>query len=76
MSASIVNGWVTVTYTGHDLSQVYISVGDMNNWAPAFLDYENGKRIAKVRVPDPTGKPLQVFMKVNGSVASAGRVIH
>jgi hypothetical protein len=76
VSASIFNGWVTVPYSGHELAPVYIAIDDREDWKPAFLDWENGKRVAKVRPPSSTGKPMSVWIKANGYISSAGRIIH
>ncbi|SET43719.1 hypothetical protein [Nonomuraea wenchangensis] len=69
-------GWLTVPYSGHDLSRVFIAVGDPNDWRPAFLDWADGERVAKIRPPAPTGKAVKVWLKVNDSVTEVGKVIH
>ncbi len=75
MSANIDGGWLAVPYSGHDLSQVFISVGDQSDWRPAFLDWSDGNRVAKIRTPEASGKAMKVWLKVNGSVTNAGKII-
>lgn len=68
------DGWLVVPYSGHDLARVYISAGQrQDEWKPAFLDWVDGKRVAKVR-PDGLSGAVWVWLKVNGTVAQAGKV--
>lgn len=75
MSVKLEAGWVCVPYSGHDMSQVYIAVGDQEHWRPAFLDWSNGVRVAKIGEPERTGRAVTIWLKVNGSVISAGKII-
>lgn len=71
-AVSLANGWVIVPYDGPDTALVELAVDD--EWLPAFLDYVDGKRVAKVRPPvvPPTA---QVRLRVDGSVSSLGWLV-
>lgn len=74
MRASIRDGWLTVPYTGHDLATVHIAVGDRNTWQPAYLDWADGERVAKIRPPQTPGRTLSVWLRVGEAVTPAGRI--
>ena len=70
MSARLVNGWLEVPYDGSDRAQVAISA-EPDVWRPAFLDYTDGQRVAKVR--PPTGpRVAEVKLRVSGAVTPHG----
>lgn len=76
MSATVRDGWLTVHYDGHDLARVHLAVGQQpDDWKPAFLDWVDGKRVAKIRPPSPTGKTVGVWLRVGDAVTSNGRVV-
>jgi len=67
MVAELRDGWLTVPYNGPDIARVHIGVGTAGSveWTPAFLDWVDGVRVAKIRPPE-TGGP--VWLKANGVV--------
>lgn len=72
MTARIDAGWLTIPYSGHDLAKVEIDTGQ--GWRPAFLDWYDGARVAKIRPPRTTGL-VKVRIRVNGHASDAGRVV-
>jgi hypothetical protein len=73
VSARLHDGWLVVPYSGHDLSRVYIAAGSRpEEWHPAFLDWADGQRVAKIRPPDFTGNPVAIWLKVGESITGAG----
>jgi hypothetical protein len=69
------DGWIITPYAGRDLSRVHISIGNEPVvWLPAFLDWVDGQRVAKVRaraVPEGRSK---VWLRVNGDITQVGAV--
>ncbi|TDE40487.1 hypothetical protein E1295_31810 [Nonomuraea mesophila] len=76
MTARLVAGWLVVPYAGPELGRVHIATGrhQADEWKPAYLDYLDGERVAKVRPPAPTGHPVQVWIRVNGAATAVGHV--
>lgn len=66
MTPRIVNGWLICQYDGHDLCSVEIGVGRKTpeQWTPAFLDWFEGIRVAKIRA---TESAPHVWLRVNGA---------
>jgi hypothetical protein len=61
-------GWLTVPYDGPELAPVEIGVDDQ--WFPAFLHWQDGRRVAMIRAPlARTGK---LSIRVAGVVTPAG----
>jgi hypothetical protein len=61
-------GWLVVPYDGDDLSLVEIGVGDQ--WVPAFLDWVDDQRVAKIRpsrLEAATGT-VYVSLRVDGAI--------
>lgn len=76
MSAEVRDGWLVTPYEGHDLAQVHMSVGDEPRvWLPAFLDWVDGQRVAKIRARVLPGRRTKVWLRVNGSVSQVGAVV-
>ncbi|MEU8196323.1 hypothetical protein AB0C10_21305 [Microbispora amethystogenes] len=78
MRPMVRDGWLLVPYDGHDLATVHLAAAQSptaEHWAPAFLDYHDGQRIAKIRTPAPTGRPVTVWLRVGDTVTSAGTVV-
>lgn len=69
MNPRIVNGWLVVPYAGSDRVAVHISI-EPYVWLPAFLDYIDGERVAKVRVAAPAGTILKMRLRA-GSAETA-----
>lgn len=71
--AELRDGWIIVPYGGSDMARVEIGVGQAGGeeWRPAFLDWVDGQRVAKVR-PLEHGGP--VWIRVNGTAVEAGAV--
>ncbi len=74
MSARIADGWLVVPYDGNELT-VYIAVSDNqptdDDWRPAYRDWLDGQRVAKVR---PAGARGHVWLRAVGQVERVGRV--
>lgn len=77
MQAAIRDGWVVVPYSGHDLATVHIAVAQRpveDDWRPAFLDYDGGQRVAKIRPPQAANRQVSVWLRVGDVVTPAGRI--
>lgn len=79
MDARVVQGWLMVPYKGHDLAQVFIGLhraGEDTRWYPAFLDYYDGNRIAKIRVPESPGSTawgrVGVLLRISDRIVQMG----
>jgi hypothetical protein len=70
VSARVSDGWLVVPYDGDDRATVEISV-QPNVWLPAYLDYADGQRVAKVRPPAGL-TAATVSLRINGTVSTAG----
>ncbi|MGI5493781.1 hypothetical protein [Microtetraspora malaysiensis] len=76
VTAAVRDGWVVVSpYEGPELAPISIAVGSQESWQPAYLDWVDGVRVAKIRTPAPTGRPVQVWLRVGDTVTSAGKVV-
>lgn len=79
--ARLRGSWLEVPYAGHDLSRVEVGwrVGDglarPDSWTPAYLDYSDGERVAKVQAPERLGHAVYVWVRVDGAETSVGRVV-
>ena len=75
-AAHIKDGWLVVPYSGSDLAQVHMAVGRQRpyEWHPAYLDYVDGVRVAKIRSPQMTGQGTNVWLKIGEVVQNVGRV--
>lgn len=69
----MVDGWLVVPYPrpNSDFARVALAVTNMREptggeWKSAFLDYDQGERVAKARFPDLLGPTSMVWMRVNG----------
>lgn len=51
MPATITKGWLCVPYTGPENAVVQFQLNG-DNFIDAYLDYEDGIRVAKIRPPD------------------------
>jgi hypothetical protein len=80
MSAHIADGWLVVPYDGDERATVEISVEPdvcsrdlrvTQEWLPAYLDYTDGKRVAKIRPPAGLTS-VTVSLRVNGSTSTVG----
>jgi hypothetical protein len=71
LSATLFNGWVGVPCDADDLTPVFIAIGG-GDWQPAYRDWHEGKRVAKVR-PLLSGRQ-QVILKVSDVVVDVGRL--
>lgn len=69
------DGWIVTPYSGHDLARVHISVGNEPvEWLPAFLDFVDGQRVAKVRARGLPERATWVWLRVNEDVRKVGSV--
>lgn len=59
------DGWLRVPYSGPDIAVIEIETPG-NGWQPAYLDYENGQRIAQIRWDGP--RPGAMNVRVDGVV--------
>lgn len=64
------NGWLCMQYEGHDTSLVEIGIDDV--WYPAYLDYIDGVRIAKIRPPAELVRGY-IHLRINGLEVRADR---
>lgn len=73
MSARVRDGWLLVDYAGPEMATIEVGVGrnEAEVWRPAFLDWVDGKRVAKVR-PYAGDRPV-VWLRVNGNSARVGK---
>lgn len=69
MNPRIVAGWLVVPYDGGERVALHIST-QPDVWLPAYLDYDNGQRVAKVRADDLTSGMVQVRLRAGTSVTS------
>lgn len=53
MEPHLKNGWLVVPYDGPEL--VVIEIGLGGRWIPAYLDWEDGQRVAQIRWEGPFG---------------------
>jgi hypothetical protein len=76
VTTQLANGWLVVPFAGPEMARVEIGTGRhrADIWRPAYLDFHDGQRVAKVRPPAATGQPVQVWTRINGVVAHAGHV--
>lgn len=70
MSIAVVDGWLEVPYTGPERATIEIST-EAEVWVPAYLDYTNGTRVAKIR-PPAVSQTVQVWLRVDGAATPAG----
>lgn len=79
MRARLVGGWLVVgPYNGHDLEHVRIRVTGASGWiadSPAFLDYDAGERVAKIRLHGTQRGMATVSLFVGGAETEVGRVV-
>lgn len=80
MRARLVGGWLVVgPYAGHDMQQVRIrATGERGGWvvdSPAFLDWDNGERVAKIRPHGSQRGVATVTLLVGGLETEVGRVV-
>jgi hypothetical protein len=66
MKATLRDGWLTVPYAGPELTLIEIQVGA--TWYPAYLDWDQGRRIAMIRPPAPLREPVEVKLRAAGSI--------
>lgn len=76
MNPRIINGWLVIDTDAPDRALVEIALFTKNTKAflPAFRDYEDGKRVAKIKVGDATGRAV-VYVRVDGAETMAGNLI-
>lgn len=76
MNPRVVNGWLVVDTDAPDRALVEIAVFTKQTkaFAPAFRDYDNDKRVAKVKLGDATGRAV-VYLRVDGAETMAGNLI-
>lgn len=68
------NGWLAIPYSGPDVTLVRIGVaayGAEPSWTPAFLDYIDGVRVAKIRASAVVGRP-SVWLETGGNAELIG----
>ena len=54
VTGRLADGWLTVPYSGPEM--VIIEIGFGGQWFPAYLDWEHGQRVARVRRDEPVGE--------------------
>ncbi len=74
MSARLADGWVQVEYDGPE-PVVHLGVTLRTpaeaDWRPAYRDWHDGLRVAKVR---PAGARGHVWLRAAGEMTRAGRI--
>lgn len=69
-AARIEDGWLVVDCpAAADPVPVEIGIGD--DWQPAFRDYHDGQRVAKIRPPADVAPRSTVWLRVGGPDAPA-----
>lgn len=74
MKARVVDGFLVVPYSGHDLSRVALAVTTLrepieSEWTFAFLDYVGGERVAKIPFSGSLSPANLVWLRVNQHVS-------
>lgn len=75
MNPRLVNGWIVVDTDAPDQSIVEIGVLSRTSKAflPAFRDYDDGKRVAKVKHTGDLARAV-VYLRVDGVEHMAGNL--
>ena len=73
MNPRLVNGWLVVDTDAPDRADVQIALFTSKSKAfvPAFRDYEDGQRVAKIKAGDASGRAV-VYLRVDGSETMVG----
>jgi hypothetical protein len=66
------NGWLVVDCDAPDTAVVQIGLS-RTEVTPAFRDYDNGKRVAQVRLPAKPGRH-RVYVLVGDNLREAGTI--
>lgn len=76
MTVKATSSWIIVDCDASDLTEVFIAVGRPDNWHPAFRDWEDGVRVAKIRIPKdaPVGRQ-PIFLRWGDHEESVGRAL-
>lgn len=80
MRAYVRDGWLIVNpYPEPETAANWIaatpSPSPQEDWKPAFLDWENGVRVAQIRPPaEHSGRLVNVWLRRGTSVTKVGRV--
>jgi hypothetical protein len=64
------NGWLMVPYTGPELLAIEIGVG--GSWTPAYLDSDNGQRIAMIKTMIPEGQTVAADIRTSTPLVDDG----
>lgn len=64
------NGWLMVVYTGPEMLSIEINSG--GTWVPAYLDYDQGARIAMIPTMLPEGQTANVQIRTSPPVIDDG----
>ena len=74
MSARVEDGWLVVDCDAADAAPVHIGISK-SDLQPAFRDYAaNGKRVAKIRLPQGKTSRVRVYLKVGDQLDDVGLV--
>lgn len=76
MNPRIIDGWVVVDIEASEYARIEIGLlnGNSKAFSPAFFDYVDGKRVAKVRPNGVAGRTV-VYLRVNGVDTMAGNLV-
>ncbi len=77
MTPDVVDGWVCFPYDGDDLARVELGVRGTEVRLPAFLDWHDGQRVAKLRPAALVGnahRAVTVELHVDGVVTASARM--
>jgi hypothetical protein len=67
--AELADGWIVASYDGRDMATVHMAVA--GEWRPAFRDWHDGQRVAKVRPPAAHGR-VNVRLSIDGQITDLG----
>jgi hypothetical protein len=73
MNPRIVDGWLIIDTNAPDRADIQIALftSQSKAFVPAFRDYENGQRVAKIKAGNATGRAV-VYVRVDGAESMAG----
>ncbi len=76
MNPRIIDGWMVIDTDAGDHAVIEIAVftGSSKAFIPAFRDYHDNKRVAKIRLQQVQGRAV-VYVRVDGVETMAGNLI-
>lgn len=77
MKARLHDGWLIAGCGETGVTPVFLAVGEPDDWQPAFLDWVDGERVAKIRPHGPIGAGTgsrPVWLRVGDEISRVGRL--